>query len=422
MEKEEENSLAKAVGDLTVNEAPYVRSQYRKEMEGVEENVEQGAATEELAQDSKTLVLTLLKQVRPGIDLSRVVLPTFILEPRSMLQKISDFLVHCELLTEVPLLTDPLDRMINLVKWYLSGFYIKPKGVKKPYNPILGEMFRCMYAHDHSQDTEKHSNTFFVSEQVSHHPPVSAFYASNRKAGFVCNGSILFRTKFTGLSAGSILDGFCTMYLLPTGEEYVITFPSAWASGFLFGTLIMELAGNVQVHCKQSGLSANLDFKQKPFIGGDYNTVAGKIVSQEDHVLRVIQGKWDGRLSIQDPAAGTTDVLWEPTPEARSKRIPVQVPEPKDMKDFESQPLWAKVTEAIKNQDQVAATEEKRILEQAQRDDAKKREEEHVEWEPRLFRKEGDTWTYKYFNKEKWGDNELEEAEVDGRIYSIKKQ
>lgn len=33
----------------------------------------------------------LLKQLRPGMDLSRVVLPTFILEPRSFLNKLSDY-------------------------------------------------------------------------------------------------------------------------------------------------------------------------------------------------------------------------------------------------------------------------------------------------------------------------------------------
>eukprot|EP01116_Phalansterium_solitarium_P024757 TRINITY_DN9159_c0_g1_i2.p1 TRINITY_DN9159_c0_g1~~TRINITY_DN9159_c0_g1_i2.p1 ORF type:complete len:792 (-),score=305.87 TRINITY_DN9159_c0_g1_i2:189-2564(-) len=43
---------------------------------------------EELASESKGLLLMLIKQVRPGMDLSKVVLPTFILEPRSMLEKL----------------------------------------------------------------------------------------------------------------------------------------------------------------------------------------------------------------------------------------------------------------------------------------------------------------------------------------------
>lgn len=40
---------------------------------------------------------------------------------------------------------DPKDRMVQVVKWYLSAFHAGRKGsvAKKPYNPILGEIFRC---------------------------------------------------------------------------------------------------------------------------------------------------------------------------------------------------------------------------------------------------------------------------------------
>lgn len=47
-----------------------------------------------------------------------------------------------------------------VVKWYVSGFYKKPKGLKKPYNPILGETFRCFWQHDNG------SRTFYIAEQV----------------------------------------------------------------------------------------------------------------------------------------------------------------------------------------------------------------------------------------------------------------
>lgn len=38
----------------------------------------------------------------------------------------------------------------------------------------------------------------YVFQQVSHHPPVSAFYVSNRKDGFCLSGSILAKSKFYG--------------------------------------------------------------------------------------------------------------------------------------------------------------------------------------------------------------------------------
>lgn len=42
------------------------------------------------------------------------------------------------------------------------------QGLKKPYNPILGETFRCCWLHPQTD-----SCTFYIAEQVSHIPPVS---------------------------------------------------------------------------------------------------------------------------------------------------------------------------------------------------------------------------------------------------------
>ncbi len=56
--------------------------------------------TEEVVEENKSLLMHLLKQVRPGMDLSKVVLPTFILEPRSLLEKLSDYYYHCDILEE----------------------------------------------------------------------------------------------------------------------------------------------------------------------------------------------------------------------------------------------------------------------------------------------------------------------------------
>lgn len=39
--------------------------------------------------DHETVLSHIISQLRPGADLSRVVLPTFILEPRSMLERIT---------------------------------------------------------------------------------------------------------------------------------------------------------------------------------------------------------------------------------------------------------------------------------------------------------------------------------------------
>lgn len=56
--------------------------------------------TEDVPEENKSLLWTLLKQVRPGMDLSKVVLPTFILEPRSFLEKLADYYYHCDIISK----------------------------------------------------------------------------------------------------------------------------------------------------------------------------------------------------------------------------------------------------------------------------------------------------------------------------------
>lgn len=53
--------------------------------------------------------------------------------------------------------------------------------------------------------------------------------------------------------------------------------------------------------------------------------------------------------------------------------------------EWESEKLWEKVTLAINNDDQVAATEAKTQLEEAQRERAKERKDMGGEWIPKYF-------------------------------------
>lgn len=61
----------------------------------------EASQVETVSEENKSLVWTLLKQLRPGMDLSKVVLPTFILEPRSFLDKLSDYYYHADLLSQL---------------------------------------------------------------------------------------------------------------------------------------------------------------------------------------------------------------------------------------------------------------------------------------------------------------------------------
>lgn len=110
--------------------------------------------------------------------------------------------------------------------------------------------------------------TKMIAEQVSHHPPVSAFYFENRKSNIVFNGHIYTRSKFLGNSAACIMEGQSQLYFINrNAEEYIITMPTAYVRGVIWGTLIMEMGGKVTLACKANDLSCELEFKTKVRIG-----------------------------------------------------------------------------------------------------------------------------------------------------------
>jgi hypothetical protein len=370
--------------------------------------------TGELEENNKSLLWTILKQVRPGMDLSRVVLPTFILEPRSFLDKLSDYYYHGDLLSKAAKMNDALERMKQVIRWYLSGFYKKPKGLKKPYNPIIGEWFRCVWPH---QDNS--SRTFFVSEQVSHHPPVSAFYVSNRKDGFCVNGSILCKSKFYGNSTQIILDGTAVLTFLERGEEYTMSFPYVNCKGILIPPIVLELGGKVFIQCEKTGYRTDLEFKLKPFwrSSDHLNVLSGKIKMGKETIL-TFDGHWDGEVWLSDKKASVSkpELLWNPDQSVRASRLKRNVVDPNSQLEFESERLWQKVTVAISNDDQEGATAEKAVLEDRQRLEAKQRKAAGQEWVPRLFERGPDgRWVYVYRDLRPWdAHNDLFEYDVNG--------
>lgn len=333
------------------------------------------------------------------MDLSKVVLPTFILEPRSFLDKLSDSFYHADIISKAVQEDDPFIRMKLIVQWYLSGFYKKPKGLKKPFNPILGETFRCYWHHPNG------SRTFFLAEQVSHHPPVSAFYMTNRQDGFCLSCSILARSKFYGNSTSAILEGVGTLTLLPRGENYTLSSPYAHCKGILMGTLSMELGGKVNIECENTGYKAELEFKLKPFLGGsEYtNLVTGKLKLGKQ-TLATINGHWDNTIMIKDSRTNEETVLFAATPEMKQKRLKRYTVQLQSQAPNESERLWQHVIAAIKRDDQIGATDEKTALEEAQRTAAKERKATCTDWIPAHFQQDLVTgqWHYKYADLRPW--------------------
>lgn len=325
----------------------------------------------------------IISQLRPGADLSRVVLPTFILEPRSMLERITNFMAHPETLLPMPEIDDPVQRFVSVVKFYLSGWHIKPPGVKKPLNPILGETFTCYW------EFPDHTKGYYISEQTSHHPPKSSYFYMAPEHHIRIDGCLKPRSKFLGNSAASMMEGIAIMRFLNRGkghkgERYFLTQPNMYARGILFGKMKYELGDHSFVRCPELGLSADIEFKTKGYFGGTYNAIGGMIKSDKTgEVLFELSGMWSGEMWLKDLKTGKRELLFNAT---RARHTPPLARPLEEQEERESQKLWYKTAEAVKARNHELATDEKTKIEDQQRDEAAKRAEDGVEWHPRLFR------------------------------------
>uniref|UniRef100_A0A8C2X3A4 Oxysterol-binding protein n=1 Tax=Cyclopterus lumpus TaxID=8103 RepID=A0A8C2X3A4_CYCLU len=363
----------------------------------------------ESVEEHKSVIMHLLSQVRLGMDLTKVVLPTFILERRSLLEMYADFFAHPDLFVSIAEQLEARDRMVYVVKWYLSAFHAGRKGsvAKKPYNPILGEVFYCHW--DLPSETEEPStltvsetvsegpvpwsstnSVCFVAEQVSHHPPISAFYAEclNQKIQF--NAHIWTKSKFLGMSIGVHNIGQGCVSCLEHDEHYVLTFPNGYGRSILTVPWV-ELGGECNISCSKSGYSANIVFHTKPFYGGKKHRITAEIFAPNDKKsFCSIEGEWNGVMYAKW-ATGENTVFID------TRRIGIikkKVRKLEDQLDYESRRLWRDVTLNLKRRDIDAATDAKHRLEEKQRAEARERKENEQQWETRLFHEDGECWVY----------------------------
>eukprot|EP00095_Tigriopus_kingsejongensis_P009221 maker-scaffold1882_size25737-snap-gene-0.9 protein:Tk09221 transcript:maker-scaffold1882_size25737-snap-gene-0.9-mRNA-1 annotation:"oxysterol-binding protein 6" len=127
-----------------------------------------------------------------GKDLSKISMPVTLNEPLSALQRLCEELEYSELLFKAADASDPVERMTWVAAFAVSGYgSVQARAGHKPFNPLLGETFECV---------REDLGFRYVSEQVSHHPPVSTCHASALNDQWVWSQDLRVKTKFWGKS------------------------------------------------------------------------------------------------------------------------------------------------------------------------------------------------------------------------------
>lgn len=174
-----------------------------------------------------------------------------------------------------------------------------------------------------------------------------------------------------------------------------------YARGILFGKMKYELGDHSYVRCPETGLTADIEFKTKGWVSGTYNAIGGTIRNEiTGEILYELSGLWSEEMFIKDlrvslaGASGIITLTMEQTGHkemffnAMKAKPSAPTSRPLEEQDErESQKLWAKTAQAVKDRNHELATEEKTKIEEIQREEAAKRANDGVEWHPRLFRR-----------------------------------
>lgn len=111
-------------------------------------------------------------------------LPVSIFEPKSTLQRITDYFSFApEFLGKASIEDNFLERLKLTITYSISGLYTASKQLK-PFNPLLGETFEGVFPDDSS----------VYCEQISHYPTVARFYLKDAKSNYDFHGFYEFGT------------------------------------------------------------------------------------------------------------------------------------------------------------------------------------------------------------------------------------
>ncbi|KAM9761468.1 oxysterol-binding protein-related protein 1 isoform 2-T2 [Menidia menidia] len=229
-----------------------------------------------------------------GMELSKITMPVIFNEPLSFLQRLTEYMEHTYLIHQANASSDSIERMKCVAAFAVSAVASQWERTGKPFNPLLGETYELV---------REDLGFRLISEQVSHHPPVSAFHAEGLKEDFVFHGSIYPKLKFWGKSVEAEPKGVITLELPKHNEVYTWTNPTCCVHNIIVGQLWIEQYGNVEVINHRTGEKCCLNFKPCGLFGKELHKVEGYILDKSKKKLYALYGKWTECLHVIDPAA-----------------------------------------------------------------------------------------------------------------------
>uniref|UniRef100_A0A8C3VMS7 Oxysterol-binding protein n=1 Tax=Catagonus wagneri TaxID=51154 RepID=A0A8C3VMS7_9CETA len=324
-----------------------------------------------------------------GKDLSKVAMPVELNEPLNTLQRLCEELEYSELLDKAAQTPSALQRMVYVaafaVSAYASSYF---RAGSKPFNPVLGETFECIREDKGFQ---------FFSEQVSHHPPISACHAESRN--FVFWQDMRWKNKFWGKSMEIVPIGTTHVTLPAFGDHFEWNKVTSCIHNILSGQRWIEHYGEIVIkNLNDDSCHCKVNFIKAKYWSTNAHEIEGTVFDKSGKAVHRLFGKW--HESIYCGGSSSSACIWRANP------MPKGYEQYYGFTQFalelnEMDPLSKSLlppTDTRFRPDQRFLEEgnleeaeiQKQRIEQLQRERRRVLEENKVEHQPRFFRKSSD--------------------------------
>ncbi|KAJ1942813.1 hypothetical protein EC988_006393, partial [Linderina pennispora] len=244
-----------------------------------------------------------------GKDLSKISVPVFFNEPSSFLQRFTEDMEYCDLLEIATLLRRSEDRTLFVAGFAMSNYASTFGRIAKPFNPLLGETFEYV-----RRDKKYRA----LSEQVEHHPPISACWVEGKNYTYHADTNI--RSKFNGGSLTVVPTGVCHVTLklplaflerdadagTPKQEAHIhegyFTEHYTWdklttnVNGIMIANFWIEHVGDLNVRNHRTGDLTKITFMQSNWMGKNKFRVTGEARNRQGSIVHEIAGDWTSKL------------------------------------------------------------------------------------------------------------------------------
>ncbi|XP_052461595.1 oxysterol-binding protein-related protein 6 isoform X6 [Carassius gibelio] len=338
------------------------------------------------APDTSNINLWNILKNNIGKDLSKVSMPVELNEPLNTLQHMCEELEYTELLDKAAHTDDPYERMAIVAAFAVSGYSSTYyRAGSKPFNPLLGETYECI---------REDKGFCFFSEQVSHHPPISACHCESQN--FTFWQDVRWKNKFWGKSMEILPIGTVNVMLPSYGDHYEWNKVTTCVHNILSGRRWIEHYGEVTIrNTRNTTCICKLTFVKGNYWSSNLYEVHGSVMEQEGKVIHRLFGKWHEGLYCGVPPSAKC--IWRPGSMPTDyelyygfSRFAIELnelcPELKELlppTDARYRPDQRCLEEGNV---QMAAAEKQRIEEQ-QRNRRKWLEENNIRHQPRFFKK-----------------------------------